>query len=158
MSTTRDTATRPASIDLRDVDPCALVDGLDKPALGLDERAAITQKLPLLPDSKACFVSGAETNTSLAVGVVRGAGVGEFVQLTPGESDPLTAAGYPGVEVVPSGIGSVCLGAVDVADGQFVYLKVAAANPVVTPLPSVDELCRTLPRAADAVITALARG
>lgn len=149
---------RPRDIDIRDVDPCALLTESQRAELGLDaEPAYDVQVSPLFEGPEpACTIGGSDPR-EVAVGVALpydGLGVDAFAaSRVRAEVTPIDVQGMPAVLARPSEALMLCSVVIDLAPGQAlnVQYRDGGGRP---PVPQ-DELCAGAATVADAALGTL---
>jgi hypothetical protein len=149
---------RPREVRLDGVDPCSLLTGEQRVALGLDARPVFSQApVGLYPggDVPACDIRGFEPR-AVAVGISLVTTVGAE-RFTSGELAaeirPLTVDGFPAVVAVPTRLTNYCTVILDVAVGQLVDVQFrdGGRRP---PIPQ-GQLCRDAETVAAEVMSTL---
>ncbi|MBW0118452.1 DUF3558 domain-containing protein [Pseudonocardia abyssalis] len=148
---------RPRDIDIRGLDPCALLTEEQRAELGLDgEPTYDVQRSPLFDGPEpACTISGYEP--ALAVGVALpydGLGVDAFAPArVRGTVTVLVVQGFPAVQADPVGALRSCTVVVDLGPGTAlnVQYRDGSGQP---PIPTED-LCPGARAAADSAMRTL---
>lgn len=148
---------RPKPVDLTTIDICQVVGKLPLRDYELDgDRPPIGGESSIFPGSKDCFAGGITNNVSLLVVAVTSQGAQSFVDgaNVAGKADSVVA-GYP-LTVLTPGNPDSCFGVLDVHDGQMLYLSYGLSSPTQQPVTPQPELCRTVPKIAEAAVGVLA--
>lgn len=149
---------RPRDIDISGILPCDLLTPAQRAELGLDGEPRLTSGTDaLFGEARSCSILGFAPGRGLrfSLSLVTEYGIERFSE--PGISagaEPIDIAGFPAVlSPPPPSTPTNCLVAVDVFPGQMVgvLLSDGGSEPGVT----LDELCREVPRYAEAVMTTL---
>ncbi len=149
---------RPRDIDISGILPCELLTPAQRAELGLDgEPRSNTGNDALFGRSRSCAIVGFEPGRGLRFGItlVVEHGIERFSEpgATPGVR-PLEVAGYPAVlSPPPASMPDNCIVAVDVSPGQMVGVLLADGGS--DPGIPLEELCREVPRYAEAVMSTL---
>ena len=149
---------RPRDIDISGVLPCELLKPAQRAELGLDgEPLSNTGNDALFGRSRSCAIVGFEPGRGLRFGITLAVenGIERFSEpgATPGVR-PLEVAGYPAVlSPPPASMPDNCIVAVDVSPGQMVGVLLADGG--TEPGVPLEELCREVPRYAEAVMSTL---
>ena len=153
-----DTSTRPRDIDISGLLPCDLLTPAQRAELGLDgDPTPYTSRDALFGDARSCNVRrfGGPSPVILSITLVVQHGIERFRE--PGlaaDVDPTEIVAFPAVLSPPRpSMPDNCLVAVDVHPGQMVGVLLADGGGE-PPVP-LDQLCRDVPRYAEAVITTL---
>ena len=152
------TAARPRDIDISGILPCELLTETQRAELRLDGEPRLNSGSDaLFGQARRCGISRFDSRPAVSFRITLAVeyGIERFADprlATPAE--PIVIAGYPAVlSPPPPSMPDNCLVAVDVAPGQMVgvMLSDGGGQP---PVP-LDELCRDVPRFAEAVMTTL---
>jgi hypothetical protein len=151
-TTESSSANRPKDIDLAAVDLCQVVGALPRADLGLDtDRPPLAGDSSIFPGAKDCFANGVQANLSLLVVAVLDEGAGEFVETANAEVDRTDANGFPLYVLKNQASPDTCFGALDVNDGQMLYISYGLAAPGAppdTPQPTLCQRVQDIARAA----------
>jgi uncharacterized protein DUF3558 len=146
---------RPRDIDMAGADVCRLVTALPLATFGLDRsRAPVGGDSALFPGSRDCFVNGTAANLALTLVAVADVGVAEFLDGANVDVDRTEVRGYPLYVLTPPTPES-CFGALDVADGQLLYVNYGLGSPGAEPATPQATLCERVPGIAAAALDAL---
>jgi hypothetical protein len=149
-------ADRPKDIDLTAVDLCTVLAALPRATFGLDtDRPPLAGDSSIFPGSKDCFANGVQNNLSLLVVAVVGSGASEFVEGANAESDQTDANGFPLYVLKNQSSPDTCFGAVDVNDGQMLYISYGLAAPGTPPATPQATLCQRIQDVARAMLAQL---
>jgi hypothetical protein len=152
-SSTQPGGDRPKDIDLAAVDLCAVVAALPRADFGLDtDRLPLAGDSSIFPGSKDCFAQGLRTNLALLVVAVLDEGAPGFVETANAKSDRTDALGFPLYLLTNPASSDSCFGALDVKDGQMLYLSYGLAAPDTEPKTPQTTLCQRVPDLARAVL------
>jgi hypothetical protein len=149
---------RPRDIDISGILPCELLTPAQRTELGLDgEPLSNTGNDALFGRSRSCAIVGFEPGRGLRFGITLAVehGIERFSEpgATPGVR-PIEVAGYPAVlSPPPASMPDNCIVAVDVSPGQMVGVLLADGGS--EPGVPLEELCREVPRYAEAVMSTL---
>jgi hypothetical protein len=152
------TSARPRDVDISGILPCELLTDAQRAELRLDGEPRLSSgNDALFGQARSCNVRRFETRPAITLRITLAVeyGIERFTDprlVTPAE--PVEIAGYPAVlSPPPPSMPDNCLVAVDVAPGQMVgvMLSDGGGDP---PVP-LDQLCRDVPRYAEAVMTTL---
>lgn len=149
---------RPRDIDISGILPCDLLSSAQLVELGLDgDPQSNTGNDALFGQSRSCAIVGFEPGRGVRVGVTLAVehGIERFSEpgVAPGVR-PLEVVGYPAVlSPPPTSMPDNCIVAVDVSPGQMVGVLLADGGS--EPGISLEELCREVPRYAEAVMSTL---
>lgn len=147
---------RPKDLDLAKVDPCKLVDGLQRKQFGLDDRKGLADDdSAVFPGNPSCFTLGFKTNLGLSVVTVSTEGVSSYIESVDVYPTPVTVKGYPAYVLAPEDQPEDCYGVVDVNDGQLLYLSYGLNLPDAEPITPQQALCERIPELAEALLTGL---
>ncbi len=156
-STTQETTTtqsRPRDIDMAGVDICGLVTSLPLPTFGLDQRPPTGGESTSFPGSQDCFANGIQANLGLTLVAVVDQGAAEYVDGANAEVTETEVDGFP-LYVLKPPVPDSCFGALDVADGQMLYVNYGLSAPGTQPMTPQATLCERVPQIAAAAITLL---
>lgn len=149
---------RPRDIDVSGILPCELLTDAQRAELRLDgEPNLYTSRDALFGEARSCNVRRMDSDPAVTVGItlVVEYGIERFAD--PGLVDGVEQteiAGYPAVlSPPPASMPDNCLVAVDIAPGQMVGVLLADGGGE-PPVP-LDQLCRDVPRYAEAVMATL---
>ena len=152
--TTTETQTRPREIDLAGVDMCGLVSSLPLTELGLDQRAPIGGESTAFPGSQDCFANGVTNNLGLTLVAVVDEGAADYAAGTDAEVDESEVDGFP-LYVLEPPVPDSCFGAIDVADGQMLFINFGLSAPGTEPVTPQAALCMRVPEIAASVMEKL---
>lgn len=154
-TTTSAGSDRPKDVDVAGLDVCDLVASLPRGTFGLDQDRPPTGGDSMnFPGSKDCFANGIEANLGLTVTAVVDQGAAEFADFADAEVSESDVDGYPLYLLKPS-MPHSCFGALDVADGQMIYLNYGLSAPGSEPVTPQATLCARVPQIAAAVVAKL---
>jgi uncharacterized protein DUF3558 len=154
-TTTTTEQTRPKDIDVAGVDVCKLVASLPRGTFGLDQDRPPTGGDSMnFPGSQDCFANGIEANLGLTITAVVDQGAAEFAEGADAEVSESDVDGYPLYLLKPS-MPHSCFGALDVADGQMIYINYGLSTPGSEPITPQATLCSRVPQIAAAVLAKL---
>jgi uncharacterized protein DUF3558 len=155
-TTTSAEVTRPRNIDLAAIDLCQVVGGLPLATFGLDtNRPPLAGDSATFPGAKDCFANGVAQNLSLLVVAVTDQGVAEYLDGANAEVDQADANGFPlSVLTTPASPDS-CFGALDVNDGQMLFINYGLSAPGTQPATPQATLCQRVPDIARAALAKL---
>jgi hypothetical protein len=153
-TTTTTSVSRPKPLDMRAVDPCALLRDMRPADFGIDMKdAGIGGESSIFPGSKDCFTFGHEAHTGLGLTAAVNQGFDSYVGAVRATIARSDLAGYRFAQVRPANPES-CFAVVDVNDGQLLYLSTISG--AIDPVTPQDTLCGLLPTAAGAALRVLA--
>lgn len=151
-TTSEATKDRPKSIDMAGVDVCELVGALPLATFGLDQdRPPVGGGSTLFPGSQDCFANGVAANLGLTLVAVADQEAGEFVDGANAEVSEADVRGFTLYVLKPPAADS-CFGALDVADGQLLYVNYGLGAPGADPVTPQATLCERVPRIAAAAL------
>lgn len=154
-TTTSAGSDRPKDVDVAGLDVCDLVASLPRGTFGLDQDRPPTGGDSMnFPGSKDCFANGIEANLGLTVTAVVDQGAAEFADFADAEVSESDVDGYPLYLLKPS-MPHSCFGALDVADGQMIYLNYGLSAPGGEPVTPQATLCARVPQIAATVVAKL---
>lgn len=146
---------RPTSFDMAAVDVCQLVSQLPLQTFGLDgDRPPVGGDSSIFPGSKDCYAGGIQANLGLTLIAVVDEGAADFAGSANAESSETEVAGYQ-VFVLKPQDPSGCFGAVDVNDGQLLFINYGMSIPDTEPITPQDQLCQVVPDIAAAALAVL---
>ena len=151
---------RPRDIDISGILPCELLTEAQLVELGLDgEPRSGNANDALFGQARSCSIVGFEPGRGLRFGLTLATDYGIERFSDPGIAagvQPIEIEGFPAVlSPPPPSMPDNCLVAIDVAPGQMVGVLLADGGSV--PGVPLAELCRNVPRYAEAVMTTLLR-
>lgn len=154
-ATTTTGSARPKDVDVAGLDVCELVTSLPMATFGLDQdRPPIGEDSMNFPGSKECFANGIDKNLALKITAVVDQGASEFAEFADAEVSESDVDGFPLYLLKPS-MAHSCFGALDVADGQMIYLNYGLSAPGSEPITPQATLCSRVPQIAAAVVAKL---
>jgi hypothetical protein len=158
-TTTESTATtatqdRPRAIDLNTVDVCAVVGALPRTTFGLDERPPTGGESTAFPGSRDCFANGIRANLGLTLVAVTDEGAAEYADSANAEVTATEVDGFT-LHVLTPPVPDSCFGALDVADGQMLYVNYGLSAPGSQPVTPQSTLCERVPEIAAAALALL---
>jgi hypothetical protein len=154
-TTTGSTSERPRNIDMAAVDVCGLVGSLPLAAFGLDQgRTPVGGSSATFPGSRDCFANGIAANLGLTLVAVVGEGAADFADGANAEVSRTEVRGFPLYVLTPAAPDS-CFGALDVNDGQMLYVNYGLGAPAEQPVTPQETLCARVPRIAAAALDGL---
>jgi hypothetical protein len=149
---------RPRDIDVSGILPCELLTDAQRAELRLDGEPRLSSgNDALFGQARSCNISRFDSRPAVRFSITLGVeyGIEQFSDprlAVPAE--PINIAGYPAVlSPPPPSMPDNCLVAVDVAPGQMVGVLLADGGGE-PPVP-LDQLCRDVPRYAEAVMATL---
>lgn len=161
-STTTTTATsgtgvdRPKDVDLAAVDVCQVVGGLPLATFGLDTgRPPLAGDSDTFPGSKDCFANGLGQNLALLVVAVVDQGATEYLDGANATVDRTDANGFPLYVLTTPASPDSCFGALDVHDGQMLFINYGLSAPGTQPATPQATLCQRIPDIARAAVARL---
>jgi len=152
-STTTEGPNRPKDIDIATADPCALLNKMPVRKWGLDGRKPITTEYARFPGNKACYSGGITKGFGLTLVAVKDLGAGEYLDTVNAEVTEYDAQGYPFYTLSNPQVVNLCLGVLDVHDGQFIFINYAKSD--TEPVIPEAKLCKTFTGIAASAVTAL---
>lgn len=153
---TTTSANRPRNIDLAAVDVCQVVTALPRATYGLDTaRPPLPGDSSTFPGSKDCFANGVQQNLSLLVVAVVDTGVPEYLDGANASIDQADANGFPLYVLTTRASPDSCFGALDVNDGQMLFINYGLATPGGQPATPQPTLCQRVPDIARAALAQL---
>jgi hypothetical protein len=155
-TTTQDPGvSRPRNIDVTTVDPCHVVTVMPRDRFGLDnDRAPLGGESDVFPDSRDCFNNGITNNLALTLSAVVGQGAAEYAEGAAAEVTQTAVQGFPLYVLTPRSPDS-CFGALDVNDGQMLFINYGLATPGGQPATPQATLCERVPQIAEVVLVIL---
>ena len=138
------------------VDPCAVLDKMP--------RAQVRSRRPtgpvgstsgVLPRQQGLLTGGIPKNLGLTLVAVKDKGAAEFLETANAEVTEFDAQGYPLYLLQNEEIVGLCLGLLDVHDGQFVWITYGMASTTDRPEIPSAKFCKTVPVIAASTVTAL---
>lgn len=153
-TTTTTTQARPRDIDMAGVDVCGLVASLPLATFGLDQRPPTGGESSRFPGSQDCFANGIEANLGLTLAAVVDQGATEYIDGANAEVSETEVDGFPLYVLKPRTPDS-CFGALDVADGQMLYVNYGLSAPGAEPVTPQETLCERVPQIAAAALAEL---
>lgn len=155
-TTTETTADRPRNIDVAAIDVCQLVSGLPLATFGLDaDRPPLPGESGTFPGAKQCFANGVEKNLSLLIVAVVDQGVADYVDGANADVDDVDADGFPLAILSTPASPDSCFGALDVNDGQMLFINYGLSAPGSEPATPQATLCQRIPDIARAALAGL---
>lgn len=155
-ATTSAASNRPRNIDLTSVDLCEMLAGIPRATFGLD-----TDRPPLPDDSstfagaKQCFNNGIQQNLALLIVGVVDQGTAEYLDGANATVDQTDANGFPLYVLTTPDSPESCFGALDVNDGQMLFVNYGLGAPDTQPATPQTTLCQRIPDIARALLAAL---
>ncbi|MFC4858865.1 DUF3558 family protein [Actinophytocola glycyrrhizae] len=154
-TTTTTEVSRPRDIDLAGADLCGVVAALPLGTFGLDQdRPPTGGDSTSFPGSRDCFANGIGANLGLTLVAVLDQGAAEYVEGADAEVTESEVDGFPLHVLKPTAPDS-CFGAVDVADGQMLFVNYGLSAPGTEPVTPQATLCERVPRIAAAALAEL---
>jgi hypothetical protein len=155
-TTTTSAPSRPKSIDLTTVDVCRVVTGLPRADLGLDtDRPPLAGDSGLFPGSKDCFNDGTRANLALTLVAVVDKGAKEYLDGANADVNQTDANGFPLYVLTTQASPQSCFGALDVNDGQMIFINYGVATADGQPSTPRSTLCQRVPDIAKAALALL---
>lgn len=152
---TTTTPDRPRVLDMAAVDVCGLVGSLPLATFGLDQgRAPTGGESSSFPGSQDCFANGIAANLGLTLVAVVDQGAAEYIDGANAEVSESDVEGFPLYILKPPAPDS-CFGALDVADGQMLYVNYGLSAPGSEPVTPQETLCERVPQIAAAALAKL---
>jgi len=154
-TTTEATEARPRDLDMARLDVCGLVGALPLATFGLDQgRPPTGGESTSFPGSQDCFANGIEANLGLTLVAVVDEGAAEYADSVNAEVSETEVDGFPLYVLTPT-VPDSCFGALDVADGQMLYVNYGLSAPGTEPVTPQATLCERVPRIAAAALVKL---
>jgi hypothetical protein len=153
-TTTTETQTRPRDIDMTGVDVCGLVTALPLATFGLDQRPPTGGESTSFPGSQDCFANGIGANLGLTLVAVVDEGAPDYVEGANAEVSETEVDGFA-LHVLKPPVPDSCFGAVDVADGQMLYVNYGLSAPGSEPVTPQETLCERVPQIVAAALNNL---
>ncbi|MBB4906496.1 DUF3558 family protein [Actinophytocola algeriensis] len=153
-TTTAETQIRPRDIDMAGVDVCGLVAALPLTTFGLDQRPPTGGESTSFPGSRDCFANGIAANLGLTLVAVVDEGAADYADGANAEVSVTEVDGFP-LHVLKPPVPDSCFGALDVADGQMLYVNYGLSAPGEQPVTPQATLCERVPRIAAAALAQL---
>jgi hypothetical protein len=152
------TSTRPRDIDISGLLPCDLLTPTQRVELGLDGEPRLSSgNDALFGNARSCNISRFDLQPAVRMSITLGVeyGIERFTDpRLAADVETIEIAGYPAVlSPPPPSTPDNCLIAVDTASGQMVGVLLADGGN--TPPIPLDQLCRDVPRFAEAVMSTL---
>jgi hypothetical protein len=153
-TTTTTTETRPRDIDLAGVDICGVVKELPLTTFGLDQRPPTGGASTTFPGSQDCFANGVAANLGLTLVAVADQGASDYVDGANAEVSETDVDGFR-LYVLKPPVPDSCFGALDVADGQMLFVNYGLGAPGAEPATPQTTLCERVPQIASAALAKL---
>ena len=153
-TTTRTAKPRPRAVDMTAVDICAVLTQLPRAPFGLDDRAPVGGESGAFPGSQDCFTSGIDNNLGLSLVAVVDQGAAEYVDGANADVAEADVEGFTLYVLTPPDPGS-CFGALDVNDGQMLYVNYGVSIAGEQPVTPQATLCERVPQIAVAALDLL---
>lgn len=154
-TTTTAAQARPRDIDMAGVDVCGLVGSLPLATFGLDQgRPPTGGESTSFPGSQDCFANGIAANLGLTLVAVVDEGAAEYADGANAEVTETEVDGFP-LYVLEPPVPDSCFGALDVADGQMLYVNYGLSAPGTEPVTPQGTLCERVPQIAAAALGSL---
>jgi hypothetical protein len=136
------------------VDICAVVAALPRAPFGLDDRAPVGGESGAFPGSRDCATSGVDANLGLSLVAVVDQGAAGYVDGADAEVTEADVNGFTLHVLTPPNPAS-CFGALDVNDGQMLYVNYGVSIAGEQPVTPQATLCERVPRIAAAALDLL---
>jgi hypothetical protein len=146
-SASKTPAKRPKTINIKDVDPCALLTEAQRAEFGLDQPPKSNEDAP---GKKGCTMSRADHKHFVGIAADTTAGVDDYAK-SDGKVTKLEVGGFPALLIESdTAVGLSCSITVDVSDGQAVDVGTYSLGDLDLPA-----LCQLVQPVAAAVVTNL---
>lgn len=144
---------RPRSVSLKIVDPCAVLSGAQRKALALDgDPRPFT--VPTFDNAKACGLRDSTHALAASLTLVTTMGIDVWTNGSfKADARPVRVADFPALVVRTPGQATSCDVEVDVADLQFLDVRLGDNGNTVP--PSLDQLCQGAQQVATAAVMSL---
>lgn len=144
-------ARRPRELKVDGVDPCKLLTAEQMARLGVTRSSRNDSDIVKTGDVPTCEFRG-DLSTNYGVAVIAGKGVDYWTGKGNTDVSEVRVAGFAAKQISLSGVEADCAIAVDVADGQQLYVDYI---PVGSRRPAKDEMCRNVVLGAELALTTL---
>ncbi|MEV8441551.1 DUF3558 domain-containing protein [Actinosynnema sp. NPDC051121] len=146
-SASKTPAKRPKTINVKDVDPCALLTDAQRAEFGLDQPP---QPNDDTPGKRNCTISRSDRKHFVGIAADTTAGIDDYAK-SDGKVTKLEVGGFPALLIeADTALGLTCSITVDVSDGQAVDVGAYSLGDVDLPA-----LCQIVQPVAAAVVTNL---
>lgn len=152
-TTTTKAAGRPEDLDISGVDVCQVLGVLPVADWGIAAGSQQGGESSLFPGSQDCYGQG--DNIGLTLTAVKDRGAADYAEGAMAEVTETDVDGYA-LYVLKPGDPAACFGALDVHDGQMLFLNHGVNIPDQEPVTAQDTLCQRIPEIAKAALAALA--
>jgi hypothetical protein len=148
---------RPREVRLDGVDPCSLLTGKQRTALGLSSMPSLTSSYAEIFEGEVptCTIHSSDPNSIIiGVGTVTTAGIERWQDpALSAQIRPIIVTGFPALVVVPKLSRSYCGVEIDIARGQLLGVQALDGGNV----PSIDQerLCSWADHAANETVRSL---
>lgn len=144
-------AQRPRELKVDGVDPCKLLTAEQMVQLKVTRSSRNDSDIVKTGDVPTCEFRG-DLSTNYGVAVIAGKGVDYWTGKGNTDVSEVRVAGFAAKQISLSGVEADCAIAVDVADGQQLYVDYI---PVGSKGPAKDEMCRNVALGAELALTTL---
>ena len=152
-TTSETSSARPKPIDMAAVDVCQLIGAISFADFAPDGNP-IGGESTLFPGSQDCYVNSLPQNRGLILVAVRDQGTTEYLDGANAEITETQAAGYP-LYVLTLPDPASCFGALDVNDGQMLFINYGMNQADTAPMTPREQLCAAVPEIATAALAQL---
>ncbi len=152
-TTSKPSSTRPKPIDMTAVDVCQLIGAITFADFAPDGNP-IGGESTVFPGSQDCYVNSLPQNRGLILVAVRDQGTTEYLDGANAEITETQAAGYP-LYVLTLPDPASCFGALDVNDGQMLFINYGMTQADTPPVTPQEQLCAAVPEIAAAALAQL---
>lgn len=144
---------RPEDLDVSGLDVCQVLSVLPVAEWGIAADSRQGGESSLFPGSQDCYGQG--DNIGLTLTAVKDRNAADYAEGAMADVTETTVDGY-GLYVLKPSDPAACFGALDVHDGQMLFLNYGVTIPDQEPVTPQDTLCQRIPDIAKAALTALA--
>jgi hypothetical protein len=148
---------RPKDLSFSGIDPCKVLTQAQQTQLNINRTRPHNPTPPLNERGCSYFADAQKPNYTFEITPSTKMRIQDFLgQIDTSKSTVFSAAGFPAVQnPVPVGVVPSCLGEVDVAPGQMLFIQMALDTPQGL---TMDEMCAKLQQSAALAVTTLQQG
>lgn len=145
-------APRPREIRVDGVDPCKLLTAEQMAQLGVNAGERNDSDIVKTGNAPTCEFSGDDLGTNYGVALVADRGIDYWTGAGNTDVSAIKVSGFEAKRISLSGVEANCAVAVDVADGQQLYVDFI---PIGSDKPSKDEMCQNVEKGAGFALATL---
>jgi hypothetical protein len=151
-SSSKPAVNRPKALNVKGVDPCALVTDAQKQQLVITRTPQKSKSSTAYPGVELCSISAQDFSFGVSFVATDTQGIDRYANgRVKGEVTPVQVAGYPAyLAKPPAPLDNTCFLGIDVSDGQIVDIQVRSDEGIPR-----EQLCQKVQTVGQAVITTL---